>query len=167
MKKTILSLTLLLATSVGFSAMAQTQTDCKKDCKTPDAKCMKACDQKDAPRPCPFDGLNLTEQQKTQLQALAPEKPSKENREKMMAEKKAEKQAKAENRAQARKEYLAKVKAILTPEQYTQFLENSFVNQMNKQGARHGEKGKFGKDGKKNFQKKGDRKGQPAKSDKK
>ncbi len=44
---------------------------------------------------------------------------------------------------QYRKDYLAKVKAILTPEQYVQFLENSYVNQVSKDRA--GKKGKKNK----------------------
>ncbi len=166
MKKTILSLSLLLASAVGFSAMAQ--TDNQTTCNTPEAKCAKACDKKDSPKACPFEGLNLTEQQKTQLQEIAPQKPSKEQREKMQAEKKAQKQAMRENRQQARRDYLAKVKAILTPEQYTQFLENSYVNSMAKQGQRHGDKGKFNKQGKGKNQKDGMNKpGRPDKKEKK
>lgn len=55
--------------------------------------------------------------------------------------KRAEKAASAKN---MRAEYLKNVKAILTPEQYVQFLENNYVN-----APQHHKKGKFGKDGRK------------------
>lgn len=141
MKKTIFSLAILLAASTGFSAIAQNATPAP-------SKETKANKAEKRNFPNPFEGLNLTEQQKTQLQALAPAKPTQEQKEQMKAKKQEAAKAKMEKRAQAKRDYLAKVKAILTPEQYTQFLENNFVNQSMKaarKDGRHGSKGKFDK----------------------
>lgn len=121
MKKTLLSIAVVLASMAGLSAAAQSQVQprgaAKAECTQTDCKNAKC----DAPaKICPFDGLNLTEKQQADLKALCPAKPSKEER----------RAARCENR----REYLAKVKAILTPEQYVQFLENSYVNRMAPRG---------------------------------
>lgn len=137
MKKSILSLAVLLASSVGFSAIAQNPCQPSKACTENNCKA-KPCDKKDAPSYCPFEGLNLTDKQKSELQSIAPAKPTKEQKAQAKAEKQAKKKAKAECRQQARRDYLAKVKGILTPEQYLQFLENNYVNNIDRQGPRHG-----------------------------
>ena len=46
-----------------------------------------------------------------------------------MEEKQEEKKEMKEQRKKDAKEYLAKVKKILTPQQYVQFLENAYLNQ--------------------------------------
>ncbi len=82
---------------------------------------------------CPPKSIRRSEPDgtaETELQSIAPKKDCcKDKAEKKdKAQAKAEKQAKrAENRQkmiQNRRDYLAKVKNILTPEQYVQFLEN-------------------------------------------
>lgn len=155
MKKTILSVAILLASTLGMTAMAQTP-ETTQQTKT---ECVKGRSGKQMNRPNPFEGLNLTEQQKSELQALRQEmkngqKPGKGTCEKAKAGKcekakagKCEK-AKADNQAkraerrqamtQARRDYLAKVKNILTPEQYVQFLENNYVDQAFKGGNHRG-----------------------------
>lgn len=169
MKKTILSLAILLASSAGISAFAQTparnaqSTTTVTEAKASEGERKQAHD--------PFEGLNLTDQQKSQLKDLNPylskEKAEeilakgKSGREQILAEDKAirkermaqDKARRDERRAQdkvrneqrraqfntqtkelnqaskqARRDYLAKVKSILTPEQYVQFLENNFVD---------------------------------------
>lgn len=102
----------------------------------------------------PFEGLNLTEQQKADLKAIKPA---------MKAERKAAKeQAKAEGnenkerkdpqarmaeKQQMKTEYLSRVKSILTPEQYLTFLENNYkakgkdAGDKMKKGPRHEGKG--------------------------
>lgn len=145
MRKTIISIAVASAAIFSGTAFAQNTTT------TPNAKngaacteqCVKDKGQK-GQKPCPFDGLNLTTKQQESLKAL--------NEQTMKARQEAGKQAKADKQKQqadrmaakqaARKEYLAKVKAILTPEQYVQFLENNYVNaapQM--KGDRKGHKG--------------------------
>lgn len=141
MKKTILSFAVLLVSSLGITAVAQTTQPDQKACPAKTEKA-KSCCKKDAPKYCPFDGLNLTDKQKSELKSICPQKPSKEQVAKAKSEKQAQKKACRENRMQARRDYLAKVKNILTPEQYVQFLENSYVDQIGKGAPR---KGKFGK----------------------
>lgn len=148
MKKTILSVAVLLASTLGFTAAAQSPTN-SPTCNNP-AQCQQAGKANKTARPNPFEGLNLTEQQQTELQALTPQKSgvkgnkaqNGEKADKTKEQAKAEKQAKrAENRQkmiQNRRDYLAKVKDILTPEQYVQFLENNYVNRAAKSGARNG-----------------------------
>lgn len=122
MNKMILSMAIAAITFGGFSASAKEKTQ-KEVCPVTGTE-QTACGQQ-VNRPCPFDGMNLTDAQKKQLKQLC------QNR---TADKKAKKEAKREARKQSRREQLAKIKAILTPEQYVQFLENSFVN------GRHGRK---------------------------
>lgn len=143
MKKTLLSVAIILASTLGITATAQSPAN-TQTCDNPKTECTKAGKANKAVRPNPFEGLNLTEQQKTELQSIAPKKDCcKDKAEKKdKAQAKAEKQAKrAENRQkmiQNRRDYLAKVKNILTPEQYVQFLENNYVDQALKGGPRHG-----------------------------
>lgn len=147
MKKLILAVTCI---ALGISAsFANPANDSKKD--------KKECDKKECKAPgCnPFEGLNLTDTQKKQLSEICPFGPGKDKKEcdnKECTEKSTDKCDKAQapgqrrkfspeqadsmrramitKRLDARKNYLAKVKEILTPEQYTQFLENNFINAM-------------------------------------
>lgn len=74
----------------------------------------------------PFAGLNLTEQQQAKLDALKQEKQAaKEAAKKDKADRKQADRAKAQ---QSRADDLAKIKAILTPEQYVTFLENNYLS---------------------------------------
>ena len=84
----------------------------------------------------PFEGLNLTADQQTKLDALKKEcqEARKAKAEARKSQAQQRKDANKEAAKTARTEELAKIKAILTPEQYVQFLENNFVN------ARHGKK---------------------------
>lgn len=112
-----------------------------------------------APKFNPFDGLNLTEQQQTAINNLQNErrqacaaaakakKEQKADKQKAKADKqKGDKQKedpkqKAEQRKASRQEYLAKVKSILTPEQYTKYLENVYVNAAPAHGNKDAKKG--------------------------
>lgn len=96
----------------------QKQKNCKKECKK-DGDCKK---QKDCQKACEFEGLNLTDAQKEQLKTIKEEQKAQCQANKEAA--KAQKEACKANRQEARKAYLEKVKAVLTPEQYTQYLEN-------------------------------------------
>lgn len=105
-----------------------------------------------------FEGIDLTDSQKSQLEALrAEQKAQKEAAKKQRDENKQKKEnltdeqrqqlraEKQKQREQARQQYEAKVKAILTPEQYAKFVENT------KEMAAHNDKkkdGRHSKDGK-------------------
>lgn len=95
----------------------------------------------------PFEGLNLTEQQATAIKAIP------NPREVMKEAVKNDSQKKTDIRTLARTvraDYLKSVKGVLTPEQYMQFLENSYMNNVASGAQRPGQKGmKPGKDGKK------------------
>ena len=154
MKKTILSVAILLVSTLGLTAVAQTPAN-SQTCPN-QTECTKAGKAGKTNRPNPFEGLNLTEQQKSELQAIAPQKPARKcdkaqngtcdkakarKADKTKQQSKVDKQAKrAENRQQMmqyRRDYLAKVKNILTPEQYVQFLENNYVDNAFKAGGPH------------------------------
>lgn len=73
MKKSILSIAVLFASMTAFSAAAQTPTNANSNCKAK-TECGKPCPNKDAAKYNPFAGLNLTDKQKADLQALKPNK---------------------------------------------------------------------------------------------
>ena len=75
----------------------------------------------------PFSSLNLTDAQKSQIKELGT---------KMQTQRKERGEQQRAQRTNSHKEYLAGLKTILTPQQYTQFLEDSFV----KAGSRNGTK---------------------------
>ncbi|MDE6377186.1 MAG: Spy/CpxP family protein refolding chaperone [Duncaniella sp.] len=160
MKKTILSLAILLISSTGLSAFAQSADKNTKpqDKNRTEMRARKGGEPRDILKP--FEGLNLTDQQKSKLQDLKKaemeqkkqlREQNKQLKEKKRAEAKAKKEAGKQARAKERRDYLAKIKSILTPEQYVQFLENNFVNKVDKQGPRKGAKDrKFAKGDRKN-----------------
>ena len=147
---------LVAASALVLSATAvSAQNKDKKDAKCKDAKCeMMNKEQCGAQAPCLFDNLNLTDAQKAKLKEMKENnaKARKEGKDKAIAD-----------RNNARKNELAQIKSILTPEQYVQFLENSFLSQGKPgKGMKQG-----GPRGGKDF-KGGDRNGAPAaKSEKK
>ena len=186
MKKTIVGMALMAMALVGFNGMAQSTTQsaktqvennacCKKGDKEKKGGKMQAREKKN-----PYEGLTLTDAQKTRLAELdskrmAAHKAKMESRkaEGKKADKKgmtdAEKQAARKAKMDARKaekmEYLQEVKAIVGPEQYVVFLENMYVNggqpgggKAIKQGQKGGKQGMAHNKGGKGS-KKGDRKG--------
>lgn len=155
MKKILSSLAILLVASVGFSAFAQspaqkTQTPAKSEKKVRQGERKQARNL--------FEGLNLTDQQKAQLKEIKPGL-SKEQREEMKAQRKARMEQQAQQRKQAPRDYLAKVKAVLTPEQYVQFLENNFVEKTAVKKAPRKAGKDFRKGGKRGIKAQGPRKG--------
>lgn len=113
-----------------------------------------------------FAGLNLTEQQKTALKAVPT--PGQTMREARKAAAQCDsarldgKQCKQVCQ-DVRKNYLAQVKAILTPDQYVQFLENFFTSapgQGMKKGAKFGQNGNCHRDGHKKDCRQGKRHGE-------
>ena len=145
MKKTVLGLAIAAMSFTSFGTMAQTITcnnaaTCNNEqvC-TANTNCTKAeCNL--------FDGLNLTDTQKTQLQKLnADRKASREQLAKARKENKmrTDSAARVDRRA-SKKEYLEEVKAIIGPDQYVTFLENVYINGGN--GQRPGNKAAFAKE---------------------
>lgn len=140
MKKFIVSTAVLFATIIGSgSAMAQNPAVCKAECpkseqcapgKCDTAKCCKGGVKGQLD---PFAGLNLSDKQKSELAAL--KKECRLERDKKKSSDKNLRNERRQCRQEARKEQLSKIKAILTPEQYHQFLENSYIQQS---GNRHG-----------------------------
>lgn len=153
MKKKILSIAVLLAAFMGSTAIAQTPATTVQTQKS------ERMAQRREARPNPFEGIDLTEKQQAEMKALR--EGIMAERKKIASEEKAEKKDMLEQRKKDTKEYLAKIKEILTPEQYVQFLENSYLNQVSspfgmqpgKHGQRPGMDGQQGqrpgKDGKK------------------
>ena len=147
MKKTVLGLAIAAMSFTAFSTMAQT-TACNNTAScnneqvcTTNAACTKA------DTVCAlFDGLNLTDTQKAQLQKLnanrriAREQMAKARKETKMRDVQA---ARADRRA-SKKQYLEEVKAIIGPDQYVTFLENVYINGVN--GQRPGNKAAFAKE---------------------
>lgn len=117
MKKKLIVAAIAAFATAGFYASAQqpnpgtccTENQCKE--------------QGDCKRPCPFDGLDLNDAQRAQLKEL-----QKQCAEQTKANKEKDKTARREAAKQRRAEKLAKIKEILTPEQYIKFLENQYIN---------------------------------------
>lgn len=104
------------STTVSAQSIRNSNNNCGPQTCAVGQLCDSACVRPGAPCINPFEGLNLTADQQAKLQQACPatQRPGREER--------------RQARTNERKEYLAKVKTILTPEQYTQFLENNFVN---------------------------------------
>ena len=126
MKKSIFALAILAASTFGFQAFAQNSAPAPGAQSTEQtAKTRKA------PKADLFEGITLSVEQQTKLDAL------REQNRKERAERKAERTAKADGakkgqqgvRSEARKRQMAAIKEILTPEQYTKYLENSLTAQ--------------------------------------
>lgn len=123
MKKKILGLAVAIFAVGTLSSFAANANDKKADkqccqkqqCDKKDGECKKA----DRKCPNPFEGLNLTADQQTKLDALKSSACCKERKD--------NKESRVDPR-QAKRDFLAKVKDILTPEQYVTFLENNFAN---------------------------------------
>ena len=161
MKKVILGLVAIVASSLPMVAQ---NANNNVNGTSQKAKCEQVQDCKKA---CPFEkefaGINLSDAQKDQLKKLFAErkankvKPSKEGKENAPKEKLTPEQRKQKRsemqakRMEGKKKFLADVKSILTPEQYTQFLENNFLQGGDKgkgfkKGGPKGQKdGKFAK----------------------
>lgn len=150
MKKTILSIAIMVAAFAGTSAIsAQAPANgAPQEQRAPRGQAPKVYN--------PFENLGLSEQQTADLKALsdAQRANARENRDK--GQKPEERAAALE---QERKDNLAKIKAILTPEQYIKFLENCYLNPQNQRmnrgmqrqgrpdgmrGQRGGQRGNFG-----------------------
>lgn len=168
MKKVFSSLLIAAMAMTGVSAMAQTDNN---TCNGPQncnvqTECTRRADcGKKGPRTCAFEGLQLTEQQQAALKAIpTPGQSIKALKEQQKQAQKDQQKADRAARCQAVKDiranYLKSVKEVLTPEQYVQFLENNYVNQLPGDRNGHHNNGKYDrkhfKGNRKDF--KGDRK---------
>lgn len=162
MRKKIIGIAFLMIATVAGTAMAQntndkcdakcTKTECtsKKDCKKggQDRHC-------EAKRGCSqamlFEGLNLTDEQKTKIQDLNKEvqttyqearKAAKADKEALKAKKAEAKEARRDAQKERRAKYLNDLQEILTPEQFTTFLKNYYISDGPKGDKRPGMKGR-------------------------
>lgn len=130
MKKTILTLTLATAALFSTSAFAQSAANGNGSCPAipcgapcgPDYNCNAPCPYLQNPDSCmmnPFASLNLTADQQAKVKEL---------RNKKFQQKTKDIKSKQELRQAKRQAYLYDLKSILTPEQYVQYLENSYIN---------------------------------------
>ena len=132
----------VFAMTAGFAANAAND-DNNKACAKKGEKCERVeCGEK-GPKACPlaeFKDLNLTDAQKEQLTALKAENMGARQQAKAAAKqsKNEKKEAKARMGREARAQYLAKVKSILTPEQYVKYLESRQVERGPKVGPKGG-----------------------------
>ena len=144
MKKTIISLALASIAIFGTSSVFAQEKKDKKDNKKTENREQRKLERPQAVNP--FEGLNLTEQQQTALKSLAEEQKAEmnKNREADKADRQKEMKNRKEEMSKARQNYLAKIKEILTPEQYCQFLENNYLRQGGKGPSAKGITGKKG-----------------------
>lgn len=186
MKKLFLSLAILAVSSLSIMADDNKVCNNNNECKAK-TECVKS--KKEGRRFCEtraFEGLNLTDAQKAKLDELKKNcdeqkkkdafcqnkecnkpgclKKDCEVRKNMTPEQK--KQLKAEAKAkklEMKKKNLEQIKSILTPEQYTKFLENNYLSSSKMKHGKDGKEfskghhkggkkfAKKGKDGKKSF----------------
>ncbi len=180
MKKKVLGLALMAMALVGFNGMAQDNTqNCNNQSCTSQTQCQKGNkgmkkEAREAKNP--YEGLNLTDAQKSKLAQLDSKRQAerKAKMEALKADKNAQKADKSKSDAdrkakmEARKadkiQYLQEVKEIIGPDQYVVFLENFYVNGGSQQGGKAIHQSKAGKKGMAHNkggkdQRKGDRKG--------
>ena len=145
MNKKISAIALAIVASLGISAFAQTPAACPNkaaDCPR-SAACApaKACGDSCCTAVF-FEGITLTPEQQTKIAAIKADrqKAAKEARENRKADRK-----------NCKRDYLNKMKEVLTPEQYVVFLENMVVNRPDghkafrghKMNGRHGDGARF------------------------
>ncbi|MDE6636756.1 MAG: hypothetical protein K2K32_00815 [Muribaculaceae bacterium] len=141
MKKKVLGLALMAMALVGFNGMAQNNSQKNSQCckaQTECAKGSKGIKKEARGLKNPYEGLTLTDAQKSKLAELDSKRIA-DHKAKMEARKAevkgqksemsdAEKQARMQARKADKLEYLKEVKAIIGPDQYVVFLENFYVN---------------------------------------
>ena len=126
MKKKIIGLTLIAMSFIAFSGMAQKQANCAQNCPRQE-NCIRP---EKCARMCPFEGLNLTDAQKTQLQKLQSEHKAACRKQNQLCKENCMKNDSLciAERSAAKKAYLKQVKDIIGPDQYVIFLENMYIN---------------------------------------
>lgn len=139
MKKKLLS---LAVAAVAFTSMAFAQ-NATPSATTPDGTKTENVKGRKARTGAinPFEGISLSADQQTKLDALKAERKQKSEAARAERQKKQEERLTA--RRAARRAELDKVKSILTPEQYVKYLENIALG-----GNRHQKAGKAPRQGK-------------------
>lgn len=170
MMKKILSIA--FASMILFGATSYAQTTQANDSETSKECKVKKCDKQAKfgeegcmAGQCEFEGLNLTDQQKSQLKELKSKQREefKARKEAAKAEKKEKKeQAKADRKAMKeqreadRRAYLDKVKEIVGQDNYVIFLENQYIQESGRPDIDKAQRGgKNMKHAKANFKKDG------------
>lgn len=166
MKKNIFSALVLALSMVGLSASAQNPSTTRATSVCPEvcqqatacpvqAPCnKKAYDQKRPERKSPFADLNLNADQQKKIDTINEQyrgsfgKKDRKDKENRLSREEMREKAKAN-----RQEYLRKVKEVLTPEQYTQFLENSYSVRPGRHHKGEGRGFKGLRDGKRGYDK--------------
>lgn len=146
MKKKFLGLAIAALALTSFTGFAQKPAACDSTCQS-GKMCRQDKDmkgKKDKKAINPFEGITLTDAQKTQLEAVKAKRAEKAKARK--ADKQRMDSAQRVERRAAKKEYFEEVKAILTPDQYVVFLENQVFTQGGDRGKSFDRPGK--KDGK-------------------
>lgn len=137
MKKKVLGLAFAAISLFAFNGMAQTPSNQTCPLNKENVKCKKNEKRNCCKAVNPFEGLNLSDSQKSQLQQL--DSKRKAARQQQAQSRKETKQRNDSARMAARraekKSYLEEVKAIIGPEQYVVFLENMYVNGGGKQNG--------------------------------
>ncbi len=175
MKKAILGLAFLSIAAVSVSASAQKKCDkpcaANTECVANKQECCKV-KNKECRKANLFEGIQLTTEQKSKIEAL--DNAVKVSRQELKAKAKTAKDKKdsSYNPRQARKElrgkYINDLGEILTSDQMTVYLKNFYVNSGSHHGGKkafamkHGKGGKFNKDGKSGRQGKAPRQMQSA-----
>ena len=152
MKKKLLS---LAVAAVAFTSMAFAQNANTTDGpKTENTNGQKAL----CPAFNPFEGISLSADQQTKIDALKAERKQKSETARAERQKKNEERLNA--RREARRAELNRIKSILTPEQYVQYLENITIagNGHYKAGNAHRSRGKHTGKMARNDNRKGDKK---------
>lgn len=129
MKKKILGIALVAMSFVAFNGIAQT-TSGNTSIKQENVKCKKADRKGHRPQRNLFEGLTLTDVQKSQLQQLdAKRKTARKQQAQACADsRQCNDSARMAQRQASKRAYLDEVKAIIGPEQYVVFLENMYIN---------------------------------------
>lgn len=129
MRKKILVMALIVAGAFSVSTVAQNKDS--KDCPKKECTAKQDCKKSS----CPFEGMNLTDAQKTQIKTLNGQ--MKDSRKEIKDKRKDNAKEIKASREAAQTKYNEGLKKILTPEQYTQYLEKQLKNKDSRKGGKH------------------------------